>query len=521
MRYSNVIDELWVKNNAIALSISAIAFCGTHGDITYVNKSFLSLWGYDDEAEVVGRNASSFWSTDGYSGAAGRTLTEKGGWIGEIHAFNKNGVEFPVQISISLLTEANKQAVRYVASFINITERVAAQREQAIALHHLSERVKELDCILSITACQRQQSISLEVLLKELTSLVQSSMQWPDRACVRIAVGSIDVRTDNFIESDSMYRLLLQCDPKGSMDIGYTTGDDNRRILKEEKNLFTAVAHEIESIIEQYRLENELRISHERLLHADKLVSIGVLSAGIIHEIGNPNNFIAINARLLTKVWKSISPILESYFEENGTYSVAGIPYDEARKEIPKLIDGILEGSDRIRSIGTRLKTFVNSYPQPEHEEIDINLLVSHAILFVRNVINESTKRFSLNLGTSLPLVAGDPVQIEQVIINLVTNACQALRGDDGVVTITTTTDEKCRSVTITVEDSGVGIDAKYLSRLTDPFYSTRRDFGGTGLGLSVSNHIVLQHNGTMTFTSTPHKGTAVHVTFLGVEKHE
>lgn len=521
MKYSDISDEIRIKTNAIELSISAIAFCDEKGDITYVNKSFLSLWCYEDETEVIGQSASIFWCTDGYKGAAGRTLKEKGGWIGEIAAFKKNGEEFPVQISISLLTGSDSKSIWYVASFINITDRVAAQRDQMITLRQLTERIKELDCILSIVNYQREQVISLESQLKKISSLIQSSMQWPEEAFVRITVGNIEVSTGNYTPSDSVYRLHLECNPKGCLDIGYTTTDDRNTILDEEKKLFTAIAHEIELIVNHQRMENELRLSHERLLHADKLASIGVLSAGIIHEIGNPNNFIAMNARLLSKAWKSILPILESYFEENGSFSVAGISYGEARTEIPKLIDGILEGSDRIRNIGTRLKTFVQSTPQPGLEKIDINQLISHALIFVNNIISESTKMFSLNQGASLPPISGDPVQIEQVIINLVTNACQALRENEGAISITTAAGEGGGSVSLTVEDNGVGIDEKDIPRLTDPFYSTKLDFGGTGLGLSVSNHIVMQHNGTMTITSIPGKGTKVQLIFPGASTNE
>ncbi len=518
MKYKNPADELWIKNNAIGLSISAIAFCDTAGKVFYVNKAFLSLWRYDDEADVVGRNASDFWCTDGYSGAAGRTLKEKGGWIGEINAFKKDSSEFTVQVSISILTGTDNRPACYVTSFIDISERVAARHEQARILRRITERVKELDCILSIVTCKRLQSDSMEELLRKIVTLVQSSMQWPDRACARIVAGNVDVTTANFVHSDSMIHIPLGCDPTGFIDIGYTGDDDTLMILDEEKNLFFAVAREIESIIEQDRTEKELQLNRERLLQADKLASIGVLSAGIIHEIGNPNNYIALNARMLSKAWTSILPVLESYFKEYGNFSVAGLSFDDSRSEIPKLIDGILEGSDRIRNIGVRLRSFVQSSPQHTAGDIDVNSVVEHALMFVRDTINASTKRFSTNLAPSLPVMAGDPQQIEQVIINLLTNACQALRPDDGAITISTAAGKNNTAVIITVKDNGVGIDQKDIPRLTDPFFSTKQDLGGTGLGLSVSNDIVTRHGGTMSISSGIGKGTTVRLTFPGAK---
>jgi two-component system NtrC family sensor kinase len=121
-----------------------------------------------------------------------------------------------------------------------------------------------------------------------------------------------------------------------------------------------------------------------------------------------------------------------------------------------------------------------------------------------------------MHLGASLPTIKGDPVQIEQVVINLVTNACQALRRDDGAITISTAAGENRNVVEVIVEDNGIGIDEEEIPRLIDPFYSTKSETGGTGLGLSVSNYIVTRHNGTMTITSIVGKGTRVKLTFPG-----
>jgi polar amino acid transport system substrate-binding protein len=108
--------------------------------------------------------------------------------------------------------------------------------------------------------------------------------------------------------------------------------------------------------------------------------------------------------------------------------------------------------------------------------------------------------------------VHGNRQQIEQVVINLVTNACQALRSKGGSVTVTTALDVEARAVLLEVFDDGVGIPPANLDRVTDPFFTTRQAEGGTGLGLAVTSRIVQNHGGSIRFVSNERQGTVVSV---------
>ena len=111
-------------------------------------------------------------------------------------------------------------------------------------------------------------------------------------------------------------------------------------------------------------------------------------------------------------------------------------------------------------------------------------------------------------MAEDLPSAQGKPQQIEQVIINLIMNALQALPGKNAGVTVTTAADIDASAITITICDEGKGMPREILERITEPFFSTRLEQGGTGLGLSISAAIVREHNGTLKFESTPGSGT-------------
>ena len=119
---------------------------------------------------------------------------------------------------------------------------------------------------------------------------------------------------------------------------------------------------------------------------------------------------------------------------------------------------------------------------------------------------------FDKKLAPGLPRIEGDSRQIEQVFIHLLTNAFQALEGEDKRVSITTSYSEHSRVVVIDISDEGIGIDLGDIPRVFDPFFTTRKDKGGTGLGLSIANAIVTRHGGSIEFKSWKKHGTTARV---------
>lgn len=503
-----------IAEAAISSSISAIAFVGLDNTVLYVNLAFLGIWGYDSSDDILGRKMSCFWRFKNEKDKFERKLRDKGGWIGEITAIGKGGREFPVQVSATMLTDEEKKTAYIMISFIDISERVNAEIGQQKLFKELQERVKELTCLCNILSLQHSPNLTLEEILKDIVCTIPPSMQWPDAAYARIVAGDLDVwskpQSDVRIQS-IRFPLKLKTE-KGFLEVGYTRKDESEKVfLSEEKALLKAASQEITRLIEYKNIENELRINRECLLTADKMASIGVLSAEIMHEIGNPNNFIAINARVLSKAWDSILPVLDNFYQENGNFSVAGLSFSDARSEIPQLLNGILEGSQRIKNISSQLRDCIKKNANDKSVEFLINEAVKKAMEFTNEILMSSTEKLHVALEpTKNVFVKGDQQQIQQVIINLITNAAQALTSRKQKININSMLDTDNSKIKIVVKDEGCGINKKDLPKIMDLLYSTKKKNGNSGLGLSISNDIAIKHNGKLFFDSEPGIGTTV-----------
>jgi signal transduction histidine kinase len=259
----------------------------------------------------------------------------------------------------------------------------------------------------------------------------------------------------------------------------------------------------------------------KQLKQADKMASLGILVAGIAHEINNPNNFILLNVQLFLKIWKDILPILDEYYNNNGDFCVAGMLYNSSKEKIGQSIDGILKGSERIKVITGNLTEYARMDSGKLNEMVDVNKAVEMAVLITNNLIKKSTNNFKVEYAGNLPLVKGNLQQIEQVVINLITNACQSLKNISADIKVSTYYNSERNRVRIKVEDRGIGISENDLKHIMDPFFTTKRDSGGTGLGLSVSYNIVKSHGGSLILKSAPGKGTMARVSFPGIIENE
>lgn len=261
-------------------------------------------------------------------------------------------------------------------------------------------------------------------------------------------------------------------------------------------------------ITERKQAEEQAKFHQQQMMQVSKMVALGTLVSSMAHEINNPNNFIMLNAPLLLETWESSRAILEEYYEANGDFIIGGMKYTEMRKNIPTLFSGILDGSKRIKQIIEDLRDFVRRDTSDMSQWVDVNAVLKSAVALLSNMIMKSTNHFSIDYGNHLPLLRGNFQRLEQVIINLIQNACQALRNTRKSILVSTSYDEKRQGIVVNLEDEGVGIPSEILPHITDPFFTTKHESGGIGLGLSISSRIVKEHGGTLTFASEPGKGT-------------
>ena len=233
--------------------------------------------------------------------------------------------------------------------------------------------------------------------------------------------------------------------------------------------------------------------TQKELIASEKLASLGKLSAGIAHEIGNPLSAIKGYVELLKKGY---------------------IVQDDKRAESLSSIEKELERIDRI------IRTLLD-YSRPRGfalKRVEVNDVIKDAAELVKS--QGLLKNIDLNLGLApgLGLIEIDPYQLSQVLINLILNAREAILRD-GVITISSlgTPNE---GVEISVRDNGVGIPKEIIDKIFDPFFTTKDPGRGTGLGLSVSQRIVQHFGGRIGVQSEPEIGSVFRITFPGVKNH-
>jgi signal transduction histidine kinase len=268
----------------------------------------------------------------------------------------------------------------------------------------------------------------------------------------------------------------------------------------------------LQDITARKQAEAESERQRQQLIQADKLVALGTLVSGVAHEVSNPNNAMILSGGALKRLCSDLLPVLDHHRELVGDFDVGARDYADVREELPELVDVLIKAGDRIKSIVNDLKTYARHGTEALDESVDVNAVAEAAANLLRPMIRKSTHRFTLTLQPSLPAICGNAQRIEQVLVNLLSNACQALTNPDLGVALATRSEDEGKTVLIEISDEGAGIPENVLERITDPFFTTRQDNGGTGLGLSISRTIVENHNGTLSFTSEPGRGTQARV---------
>lgn len=269
-------------------------------------------------------------------------------------------------------------------------------------------------------------------------------------------------------------------------------------------------------------MELNTRLSHtqQQLLQSEKMASIGQLAAGVAHEINNPVGYTYSNFNALQDYISKLFDMLHAYEAAEPAITSPEtladlktirerIELDYLKEDIPVLMAESREGLVRVRKIVQDLKDFSRADVDASWQWTSIHQGIESTLNIVNNEVKykaDVVKDFG-----ELPDIECLPSQLNQVILNLVVNAAQAMGGQRGVITIRTGTEGDY--VWITVSDTGSGIPKDILPRIFDPFFTTKPIGSGTGLGLSISYGIIQKHNGTIEVESEVGRGTTFHIT--------
>ena len=263
---------------------------------------------------------------------------------------------------------------------------------------------------------------------------------------------------------------------------------------------------------ERIRAMEQSGLREKQLLQADKMASLGILVAGVAHEINNPATSLMLNAPNLKKAWNAFTRVLDDHFIKHKDALVCNMPYPELSKRIDMMLTAIEDSSARIKRIITELKDFSRPTEAKMESGIDINLVVKKSMDLTLPILKKATNHLSVDFEEGLPKISGNPQKLQQVMINLLVNAGQALENPEQSIHVQTSKLKESHFIVIEVSDSGPGVSPGDLKKLKEPFFTTKRDHGGTGLGLSISEKIVYDHKGILEFASEFGKGLTVKI---------
>jgi signal transduction histidine kinase len=348
----------------------------------------------------------------------------------------------------------------------------------------LIERVKELTCLYGMAQISSQPDMALEEIIQGIVELLPPAWQYPEIAFARIILDGVSYTTQGFRDcrQKQTAEIIVGSVSRGVIELVYVEDKpdlDEGPFLKEERHLINAVAKQVALIIERKQAEKEKLKLHNQLLHADRLATIGMLAAGVAHELNEPVGNILGFAQLAKKC--------------------PGIP-DSVKHDIGKIEIASLHA----REIIQKLLVFARQ-AQPQKTSVNLNHIVQDGLYFFEARCAKEGIELIRLLSPDIPEITADPGQLNQLLVNLVVNSLQSMTGT-GKITVQTQFSE--HNVYLIVEDTGTGMSKEVLDKIFVPFFTTKDVGHGTGLGLPVVYGIVTAHGGTIDVKSKPGCGT-------------
>lgn len=229
----------------------------------------------------------------------------------------------------------------------------------------------------------------------------------------------------------------------------------------------------------------ELKVTTEKLIHSEKMASLGIMSAGVAHEINNPLNFIKGGIEMLSKKL-------------------------EGSKDHQPFIEAVEEGVRRASSIVNSLGHFSRETAAMD-EECDLHQIIENCLVMLQHKLKYKVNLVKKFSKADHLKVVGNEGKLHQAILNIISNAEQAIV-NEGTITIETLA--KKDHLKLSISDTGVGIGKENLNKISDPFFTTKPAGSGTGLGLSITYKILEEHHAKISVSSQPSKGTIFTVMF-------
>jgi PAS domain S-box-containing protein len=258
----------------------------------------------------------------------------------------------------------------------------------------------------------------------------------------------------------------------------------------------------------------ESRLLERQVIQSEKMASLGMLVSSIAHELNNPNSFIAFNVPILREYFTELLPIIDKHAAADPEFEVLGMPYPQFRQDVFNLLGNLTHGSQRIDAFIGNLREFVRTRPDTAMKWMDLKEVVQRALAMCSSKVRKTVRTLEVDLPEGDPQIYGNPGTLEQILINLLVNAAQASNGEDSRVRLTVARgDDPTARWMITVTDNGCGMDEDTRLKIFEPFFSTKQNEGGTGLGLYICRRLLRDMGGKIKVESRSGQGSVFTVT--------
>ena len=355
----------------------------------------------------------------------------------------------------------------------------------------LKERIKELECLYEISKLQISTTNStLNHVFEKIMLITAKAWQFPEITEVRIVFDKEIFQTKGFEKGISFQRsdIVVGDIGRGYIEVCYINKKPKAQegpFLTEERSLLDTLANELSTVIERYETKKEKKLLERKLNHSDRLATLGELTAGIAHELNEPLGSIL-----------GFAELIELDHKED--------------KQLQKDISKIIKASKHAREVIRKLMIFSKFDEQPL-DYVNFNQIISDGFYLLETRCDKAGILVIKQLKENFPSIKANSIQLSQLIVNLMVNAMHAMPNGGELILQTNYDDDYLYLV---IEDNGTGIPEAYLSKIFDPFFSTKDAGTGTGLGLSVVHGIVDSMKGKIAVLSKLGEGSRFELSF-------
>ncbi|MFO7369151.1 MAG: PAS domain S-box protein [Bacteroidales bacterium] len=504
------------------------------GKLTYINRAGTEMFGYSADEVHLGLNVFTTIASEDHKRLRENIANIIAGLSthgNQYTALRKDGTTFPIQIYSSVIREENVP-VGFRGVIYDVTDIIRAQEELVKSNDLFKTLIESIPIAITLsdlednlilankTFCRETSLTADEILGKKLWDFGFKGNAIKEQQVKELLLekGSVEgfeidtLTSDNVRHELYIYASLVEVNNQKVIlrsNVNVTELKQLQRQLSEYnqrlEELVKERTMELATTMEQLKAANEelqstneelytqreqlemalqqLRDTQEQLIHTEKMASLGILTAGVAHEINNPINYI-----------HNGSIAIENYIHEN-------IP--EHHENLKPLFDAINTGVTRTANIVKSLSSYSRKEKVVFHK-CQVHQVLENSLTMLFNQYKNRI-RIIREFDDHMPEILANESSLHQVFLNILTNAVQAIE-TDGMITIKTKADKK--TISVSISDNGIGIKEEDLTHIFDPFFTTKDPGKGTGLGLSIVQRIIKEHNGSINCKSRLNHGT-------------